>query len=72
MKKEAEDFNPEERQDPTSGGESGDEGEESEWTEDEDGISDRRWETGLAILRKKRMTSIAIFFKNIVRTQGQL
>ena len=45
MKKEAEDFNPEERQDPTSGGESGDEGEESEWTEDEDGISDRRWET---------------------------
>ena len=44
-REEAEDFNPEERQGPTSGGESGDEGEESEWTEDEDGISDRRWET---------------------------
>ena len=44
-KEEAEDFNPEERRGSASGGESGDEGEESEWTEDEDGISDRRWET---------------------------
>ena len=44
-KEEAEDFNPEERQGPTSEGGSEDEGEESEWTEDEDGISDRRWET---------------------------
>ena len=44
-KEEAEDFNPEERRGSESGDDSVDEGEESEWTEDEDGISDRRWET---------------------------
>ena len=41
-KEETENFNPEEEQGSTSGSDSGD---ESEWTEDEDGISDRRWET---------------------------
>ena len=41
-KEETENFNPEEGQGSTSGSDSGD---ESEWTEDEDGISDRRWET---------------------------
>ena len=41
-KEETENFNSEERQGSTSGSDSGD---ESEWTEDEDGISDRRWET---------------------------
>ena len=41
-KEETENFKPEEGQGSTSGSDSGD---ESEWTEDEDGISDRRWET---------------------------
>ena len=41
-KEETENFKPEEGQGSTSGRDSGD---ESEWTEDEDGISDRRWET---------------------------
>ena len=40
-KEETENFKPEEGQGSTSGSDSGD---ESEWTEDEDGISDRRWE----------------------------
>ena len=44
-KEEAEDFNPEERWGLESEGDSDGEGEDSEWTEDEDGISDRRWET---------------------------
>ena len=44
-KEETENFKPEEGQGSTSGSDSEDEGDESEWTEDEDGISDRRWDT---------------------------
>ena len=44
---EAEDLNPEENRDSGSEGDDGNESEDegSEWTKDEDGISDRRWET---------------------------
>ena len=43
-KDEAENLNPEERRGSGSEDDDNDENEDSEWTEDEDGISDRRWE----------------------------